>query len=369
MVAPLSAQDALSLPHEDFRRRLVWSPEGAMSNLTLRLYGFGRLDFQRRTLFNDGTADSSTITWRSSRVTLRARHVHADEDRALNSRLEYDFREGTQARPRPRLRLAYAEAEISDGWALLAGQAYDVWYIYCPSLLTSIYPVNRRPQLRLTKTTEFEDNTLLTVRAAAVRNSCDNIDDAHSDANSKARRALFQGAIILERPWLTERAARIALAGSYGRECYEFQDERDADGLYDTGLVNSYGWVPLCEWFALSGAVYGGENLDTYFMGGAAQGVSGRRGETIKGVGGWAQGTYYHTRYWRFNAGYSFLHLQDHGLAAGERDQYECYSINTAYFLKSGLQLVLEGNYFFEERLGASCKEHAQLQCSIYYFF
>ncbi|MFO7936261.1 MAG: hypothetical protein R6V06_01470 [Kiritimatiellia bacterium] len=369
VVTPLSAQVSLSSPHKDFCGRLKWSPDGVISNPVLRLYGFGRLDLQRQTLFNDGTTDSSLISGRGSKIGIKVRRNKRCDDWNVNSRMEFDFRNGTQAKPRPRLRCAYVEAKNKNRWALLAGQYYDAWYISSPTLLASVYPVNRRPQVRLTKITEFENRTRLTARVAAVKNQSNNIDEAHANENSEIKRSLLQSAVILERPWLTKRAARIALTGSYGRESCNFRDLPEADGTYDTCLIMINGRLPLCERFTAGSALYSGENIDTYFLGGAAKGINCSHGRKIKGAGGWAQGTYYYSPDCRFNAGYSFLNLQTRWLEPGDRSLYECYSANTVYFLRPDLQLVLGGNYFIEEQMHSASRKHARIQCSIYYFF
>lgn len=364
-----SAQEALSVPHTDFRSRLQWTPEGSDSNLVFRAYGFARLDFQKRTLFNDGTADSSLTTWRSSRCGACVRQVGIRDDWAVNGRVEYDFRGGSQAHPSPRLRHAYMEVENADGWSLLGGQAYDAWYLRSPTLLTSIYPVNRRPQVRLSKVTDLSEKTRLTARIAAVKNQSNDIDDSHANSNGDAKRSLIQSAVMLSRPLLTDRPAHVALAGSYGRERNMFPDCPEEDGLYDTRFLIVYGALPLCSRLVASGSLYTGENMDTVFLGGAARGVNSSSGHSICGTGGWAQCAFYCSSEWRLNAGYSFLERDKSDLSMNDRNLYECYAVNTAYFILPRVQVVFEGNLFREQRVADTSNEHVRLQCSIYYFF
>lgn len=250
-----SAQEALSVPHTDFRSRLQWTPEGSDSNLVFRAYGFARLDFQKRTLFN------------------------------------------------------------------------------------------------------------------AVKNQSNDIDDSHANSNGDAKRSLIQSAVMLSRPLLTDRPAHVALAGSYGRERNMFPDCPEEDGLYDTRFLIVYGALPLCSRLVASGSLYTGENMDTVFLGGAARGVNSSSGHSICGTGGWAQCAFYCSSEWRLNAGYSFLERDKSDLSMNDRNLYECYAVNTAYFILPRVQVVFEGNLFREQRVADTSNEHVRLQCSIYYFF
>lgn len=229
-----------------------------------------------------------------------------------------------------RLSHAYLTGETEGGWSLLAGQTYDAWYIRDVTMLAYLYPCNRRPQLRLTKFTVLGDGTRLTVRLAAVENRGDYLDPSHADSNENVAGTLFEPAVLAERSLLTEEPAKLSLGGAYGRERNDFPENPSEDGLYDTDFLMATAFLPLCRRQVVSGAAYGGENVDTFFLGGIAEGVNPVRGVPIRSLGGWLEGTVRVT---------------------------------------PRIQGVAESNFFAKEKIGDDTNTHVRLLLSLYIYF
>lgn len=364
------AQDSLGTPGEPGIRHLALeTDDGWLRGASLSLYGFLRLDAGRKMMFSDGTPHSTSTSWRSSRIGADAITPQPWEGLTLKGKIEYDFLSGTDARPRPRLRHAYLSGETENGWSLLAGQTYDAWFVRDVTMLAYLYPCNRRPQLRLTKTADFSDGTRVTARLAAVQNRGDNLDPSHAGSNKNVQHTLLQSAIIAERHLIAEAPAKISLSGSYGRERNEFRENPAADGLYDTDLLMVTAFLPLCSCLAVSGAGYAGENIDTYFLGGIASGVNPVQGAPVRSVGGWFQSTVRVTPKWRFNAGHVTLDSHNGEENSECCSRYACQFVNSCYRVTPRINVVTEGDYFSKLRVGEDTTTNVRLQVSLYLYF
>ena len=320
-------------------------------------------------MFSDGTPHSSSTTWRSSRAGANAVFPQPAGGLKLTGRIECDFLSGTEARPDPRLRHAYLAGETESGWSLLAGQTYDAWYIRDVTMLAYLYPCNRRPQLRLTKNAVLGDGTRLTARLAAVENRGDSLDPSHADSNRSLAGTLLEPAVIIERSLLTEEPSNLSLGGAYGRERNEFPENPSENGLYDVGFLMATAYIPICHRVVVSGAAYGGENVDTFFLGDLAEGVNPVSGVPIRSLGGWLQSTVRVTPKWRFNAGYVWLDPYDEDVGQKGCSRHACHFANTAYRFTPRIQGVAESNFFSKEEIGENTNTYVRLQLSLYIFF
>ena len=163
-----------------------------------------------------------------------------------------------------------------------------------------------------------------------MENRGDYLDPSHADSNENVAGTLFEPAVIAERSLLTEEPAKLSLGGAYGRERTDFPENPSEDGLYDADFLMATAFLPLCRRLVVSGAAYGGENVDTFFLGGIAEGVNPVRGVPIRSLGGWLEGTVRVT---------------------------------------PRIQGVAESNFFAKEKIGDDTNIHVRLQLSLYIYF
>lgn len=368
-VTPLAFSQDIAPSGTNAYRRLTFAPNGFWEGLSLTPYGYLRTDLRHNWQCSDGTPSDSTVSLRYSRLGLDAFLPKVCTWFDIAGKAEVDWLSGTDAHPQPRLRHAYLKFEGKDGWSLLTGQTYDAWYIVDPAMQAYLYPCNRRPQLRLTKVTTLPDGTQLTARLAGVQNRGEKLDASHSRSNHEIKHTLMQGALIAERCLLTKRTSRISLSGSFGREHNEFTQNPEATGELDAFILMNTTSLPLHERFTLSGAVYTGENMDTYFLGRLCRGTNERQGIGIRGSGGWLQGTVYCVRNISFNYGYACVNLNESDLEPGYRSYNACHYLNSVYPIAPRVRVVAEGNYFEKEIVLADHSANFRFQMSVYLYF
>jgi len=321
-----------------------------------------------------GGSSESTIGMRESRLGMDMVAPETENGINVTGKFEIDFYSGTVASPNMRIRHAYLNLDMGDGWSVLAGQTYDAWWVAYPMILDggwaggTGHPYNRRPQLRLTKTHTFDDGTRLTARIAAVQNAGTDLDKNLVDDGPASNWPMIQGALILEKKLLTEKASTLSLSGSYGREKIEAAPNPSADGTYDTELLMANAILPIWRKFSLTGSLYAGQNMDTY-KAGICQGVNMTRGIPIDSRGGWLQGTVDLTSKWQFNLGYAFEDTDDADLEYRDRSFNSRYYINAFYTLTPHVKVAGEYGYLLTDFLDDGSASDNQLHFAMYYFF
>ncbi len=355
----------------------------------IKPYGYIKLDMIHNTGKTDGDdysfyvrppwekgggSSESTISLRESRLGMDMLVPERENGITVSGKFEIDFYAGSVASPNVRIRHAYLNLDMGGGWAVLAGQTYDAWWVAYPMLLDggwaggTGHPYNRRPQLRLTKAHTFDDGTRLSARVAAVQNAGSDLDKNLVDDGPASGYPMLQGALILEKKVLTEKYSTLSLSGSYGREKIEEAVDPVANGTYGTDLLMANAILPVWRKFSLTGSLYTGENMDTY-KAGIFQGINMTRGIAIDSTGGWLQGTVDLTSRLQFNFGYAFEDPDDADLEWRDRSYNSRYYVNAFYALTPHVRLAGEYGYLSTDFLDDVSAGDNQFHFSVYYFF
>ena len=354
----------------------------------LKPYGYIKLDlihntsrtdgddysFYVRPSWENGGKSESTIGLRESRIGTDLVVPETENGFTVSGKFEIDFYNGTVASPNVRIRHAYLDVGTEDGWSLLAGQTFDACWVAGPKMLDGAWaggtghPYARRPQVRLSKTHTTADGTRLTARIAAVQNAGSDLDDNSADDGSTSGWPLMQGALIVEKRLLTDRFSTLALSGSYGRERIDDAPNSVADGVYDEDLVMLTTILPLIRQFELSGALFSGENMDTY-KAGILQGINMTRGLAIAGHGGWVQGTFDPSESWQFHLGCACEDVDDADLEPRDRSLNSRYYANVFWCLTRHVRFAAEYAHLLTEFLDAGSAADDQFHIAVYYLF
>ena len=173
-------------------------------------------------------------------------------------------------------------------WSILFGQTWHIWKMVTPSeidgawLENTGHPYRRSPQIRVTRTWDFEDS-MLEARVGIVKNGPgmggDRDEDDNQD-NSASAWGLFEAALIYERDaawqrdWLADdpdglcgKRWLVGVAGMYGRDKSRRPTDYDGKGgfvfggdsdEYDSDLGMIALQIPFWR-FTLTGQIFAGE--------------------------------------------------------------------------------------------------------------
>lgn len=330
--------------------------------------------FYVRPPWENGGQSESTIGLRESRLGVDLVLPEEEGGLTLSGKFEIDFYAGTVASPNLRIRHAYLNFDADDGWSLLAGQTIDACWVAGPKTLDGAWgggtghPYARRPQLRLTKTRTFDDDTRLTARLAAVQNAGTDLDDNLEDDGASSCWPLIQSALILEKRLWTERASTFALSGSYGRERIDAAADPIANDVYDADLLMGTVVLPVCRKFTLAGALFVGENMDTY-KAGILQGINLSRGVPISSRGGWVQATLEPQPAWHLNLGYACEDADDADLNWRDRTLNWRYYANGLYDLTPHVRVAAEYAHLLTKFCEDVSAADDRFHLALYYFF
>lgn len=276
------------------------------SSLDIQFYGFLKVDAaydnSRTTpgnfvLFVDN--DQATANSHDDEFNLTANQtqlgflINGPKDSVMQTsgRVEVDFYGNFAAENQAKMQLrhAYVQMEWPDkDLTLLAGQTWDVVSPLNPSTIN--YSVlwdsgnigYRRPQIRLTKDHQLNDEVSLKFTGALSR-TIGRIDAVGSESGEDSGLPTIQGRVGVTFPWLVAGDTTIGLSGHRGKEEYDTSTTKSVD--HDTWSINIDLVQPIRSWVTLKAEAFTGENLNSY-LGGIGQGVdNGTRNKEISSRG------------------------------------------------------------------------------------
>lgn len=227
----------------------------------------------------------------------------------------------------------YVDAAHESGWSILFGQTWHLWKMVAPVefdgawMENTGYPYRRSPQLRVTRTWDFETSAL-EARVGLVKNGPGMGGDRDRDDipdNSASAWPLIEGALVFTSnlPWETNgRRGLLGLGGQYGQDRLRNYLGNDRKDDYDSMMLMLAAEIPFGR-FSLVGHLFAGENL-----GGVQAGVGQTvafnpetgRGREVRTIGGFLELGYELDDNWSAALGYGFdnPHLARHYYAVGK---------------------------------------------------
>jgi len=247
-----------------------------------------------------------------------------------------------------KLRKAYLKV-ATPSLELLAGQESDIFSPLVPdtvSYLVAWWAGNigfRRPQVRLTYKLGLGESTGIDVSAGVERT----IRSVAEADNYDVAIPTFAGRIGFRSPLIS-----VGVSGHYGKEREQFAPEGQEaiDEVYDSYSANLDLLLNLGQMLTLSGEVYHGKNLDTYF-GGIGQGVvlvtdaQGKvDGKELADMGFWAQLKIKPSDRLVLNLGQSMTMVEEEDVPDNGRTGNQCTYANLNYMLAKDVWVALEGS-------------------------
>lgn len=365
------------------------------SKFEVSLYGYIKLDAsydtQRTAAGNlmfyvlpegeGGKDDEFNMTARETRLGLNMRVPDLD-DWTVTGKVEADFYSGaSENSPNPRLRLAYVDA-TSGNWSVRAGQDWETFINTVPRIVNFSFLADagaiglRRPQLRVTRVMPLTDDTRLVAAVAAARTIGQDIDGGGQDDGAAAGYPTAQANLRLETKGIGGQRMVMGISGHWGTETVSsYVDESDPEAPvvvpekdYDTWSVIGSLAVPLHERVILQGAIWRGENLDTYF-GGIGQGINRQQQKGIAAQGGWAQFVLNPADKWNVNLGYGLDDPDSGDLNPGDRSKNELLFGSVFYSVGGGLTLAAEYSYMTTSYQDGQNAKNNRVQTSVIYHF
>ena len=363
------------------------------AGLRLQIYGYLRADLSHDTQATAPKGDFAFFVLPEVNGEKDAQtHFGARESRlGLNlfgpdsanwkttGKLEMDFYGGDKANAyNPRMRLAYLDLAHSSGFSLRFGQDWETFCEVTPRIVNFAYLADvgalglRRPQARATQELKVTDNTKLVLKIAAAQTVGEDLDGGTFDDGADADWPTAQFNVALHQKLWTEKSARLAFSGHYGRETVDESvsnavvaaDAQDFDSWSAQGSV----FLPICKQLAEQGNLWKGENLDTYF-GGIGQGVNMALGREIEAQGGWAQLLYDPTDKLSFGLGYSVDDPKDEDVAEGKPSKNESIFGNVAYKVTAAVTALAEYAHMTTDYLGRDDAQNDRVQVAMKYAF
>ncbi len=363
------------------------------AGLRLQIYGYVRADLSHDTQATapkgdfaffvlpevDGEKDAQThIGARESRLGLNLFGPDAGNWKTTG-KLEMDFYGGDKANSyNPRMRLAYLDVAHSSGLSLRFGQDWDTFCELVPRIVNFAYLADigalgiRRPQARLTQELKLAENTKLVAKVAAAQTVGEDLDGGTFEDGADSDWPTVQWSVALFQKLWTEKSAKVAFGGHYGRETVDeavsnvvvSADAQDYDSWSAQGSI----FLPLTQQLAVQGNLWKGANLDTYF-GGIGQGVNVALGREIEAQGGWAQLLWDPTDKLCFGLGYSVDDPKDEYLAEGRPCKNEQIFGNVAYKLTPAVTAMAEYAHMTTDYLGKDEAVNDRVQLAMKYAF
>jgi hypothetical protein len=311
------------------------------------------------TVNNDNTFN---ITARQSRLGL---DISAPQYNGwiTKARVEADFYgDGTVAHEnKAELMLRHAFVEtIKGGLSFLAGQTSDVISPLNPTSLSYVPGFAsgntgyRRPQLRVSYNSSFDESTSLLTQFAVSRTTGTTNEDLDGNTVNDGDDSGFptvQARLALTTKGLAGKKNVIGISGHYGQEELDTSSTTGAAKDYDSWSGNIDFVIPISERFTLSGEAFTGKNLDDYF-GGILQGINTTTHKEISTKGMWSQINFAFNKEWQYTAGYSFDNPDTDDLNIGNRDKNSFYFVNAMFKILPMLTIGIEYDYYQTEYKG-----------------
>lgn len=290
--------------------------------------------------------------------------------------VEVDFYGGGgENRPNPMLRHAYMRLQWPEqDFEIIAGQTWDLISPLNPSTLN--YPVQwwagnigyRRPQVRVTKGVPLCEGVKATFAAAATRNIGHVSGFDPGDSGEDSALPGLQGRAALSFPGLGGRTMTVGVSSHWAHEEYDVDADDRNVGL-DSWSANLDLQVPVCDWLAIKGELFGGQNLDAY-LGSIGNGVDvfGNSITEVQSVGGWLAASLGPWDRWRFNVGFSGEAVNDGDVeTVGTRTCNQSVFGNTIYQLSEHTSVGLEVSHWHTGYEGLDDRDSVRVQGSFIY--
>lgn len=385
----------LKLSDEDFNRLASMVRTNAdgkkpvLSSLDLQLYGYIKLDGSYDT---SRTNTGNFVTWVDSEVgnrddnefsmtakqTRLGMNIYGPDDGNLKTsgKVEVDFygSAGAENKGNIQMRHAYMKLDWPDrDFNIIAGQTSDLISPLNPSTLnyTVLWDAGnigyRRPQIRLTKGIDLDDERHLEAAVAISRTIGDDrflsaaINNPQSGEDSGI--PTVQGRLGLTFPWLDYKPTTLGVSGHWGKEDYDtVSKERD------TWSLNVDFDQPINDKLSIKAEGFIGENLDTYF-GGIGQGLNTATGKVIGSRGGWVAASLGPWDKIRYNVGVGVDDVKDGDVAVNQRTMNRSIFGNVIYALNKNTDIGVELSQWHTERRGQSDADALRAQMSFIYKF
>ncbi|MBU1043407.1 MAG: hypothetical protein KJ915_03290 [Candidatus Omnitrophica bacterium] len=328
--------------------------------------------------------DVSAMNLTAAETRLGMKFAGPDyEDMVTNGNIEFDFFDTRlgENKPQPYLRHAYAEVTWTDSdLSLLAGQTWDIVAPLNPTTLN--YCVMwwqgniqyRRPQVRVSKSIDMDNDMKVLFQLAAARNIGDaantttfantNVDTGVDNASP-----IWEARAALTLPMLTEKMSTIGLSYATGAETVFSDAAKTISKDYDVSLIALDFSLPLVDKVKLLAEYWSGENLDA-FLGGIGQGINTTMGKSIGAQGYWASLALGPFDFYSFNIGFGVDDPDDADLNADSRSKNQVIYANVIYDLNEAVKLGLEvANLETEYKGQATAADATRIQASMIYTF
>ncbi|MCP4652711.1 MAG: porin [Candidatus Omnitrophica bacterium] len=343
----------------------------------VKLYGFLKLDASSDSFktnnpdapkyalskTSNGNEKEFAMTAMNSRLGLKY-YGPEELDAKVYGNLELDFYDtASDNSQKPRMRHAFFELQYPK-WSLLAGQTWDIFGPLGPNTLNTNgylwYSGNigfRRPQIRLTKVSEVNDQKKVTSQLSINRNIGSNLGSVNTGEDSN--HPMIEGRVAYAFP-LFGKTSTVAIAGLWGREKSSTKISVWAGGL---DFV-----VPLTSTLSVKGEFFRGANLDG-LLAGIGQGVNTTTNRGIDSIGGWGQVTCKPWDKYAFNLGYGTDKDDKDDLNTGDRHRNSTVFANINYAIIKDVKLGLEYSYTETKYLNQKDGENNRITTSLIYSF
>lgn len=256
--------------------------------------------------------DVMSVTARESRFGLD--FTWKENEIQTDARFEFDFYGlgatssnsfSQENKPAPMLRHAYLQ--VTKGhWSILAGQTSDIISPLVPKTVN--YTVcwdqgnigYRRPQFRVSASGNANEKVKISGALGAFRTLGGDLDGDGIDDGADAATPTLEGRLAMTAKLAGARTVDIGLSGHYGKEEYRVEGETHE---VESWSRNADVKLTLCDCFEVSGELFMGKNLGSYY-GGIGQSMNAIR-NGVRAKGGWVQASYKpHDKVW-LHAGYA----------------------------------------------------------------
>lgn len=292
-----------------------------------------------------------------------------------SGKIEWDFYGSGAEENRPKLQLRHGYMTLDwpqNDFSLLAGQTADVISPLLPTTLnyTVLWDTGnigyRRPQIRATKTVQYDQATTFQFQGAIVR-TLGRDDLVGSETGEDSGFPTLQGRVSLATPLVGSKPTTIGLSGHCGREEYDL-DDTGTNKDFDTWSINLDVIQPVCKGVTLKAELFKGENLDTY-LGGIGQGVNTTALKEIASKGGWVAASFEPWNQWSFNVGAGVDDVDRDDVDTGDRTYNSSVFGNAIYAVNKHVQVGCELSHWKTHYKGPGDADDLRVQTSFIYKF
>jgi len=281
-----------------------------------------------------GDDEQFNMTHKQSRFGFKAKG-QGYQDVKIGGQVEFDMYGTASGENKAELLVRHAYLSVeTQGFEFLAGQTWDLISPLNPNTLN--YAVlwgcgnigYRRPQLRMTYTTNANPNTNVKFAAGFFRNIGNDLTPTltlstevadGSDDGTDAGVPSFQGLFEVSHKSTDGPSFQAGLSGLYGS--MKAEGTLGSNESYESNAIIGHLAVTLPSGLGISGEAYTGSNLTSYFGG-------INNNNTIEGVeskGVWASAWLPLSKKVKFSTGLGLDDPNDDNLSAGSRSKNACY--------------------------------------------